>query len=118
LLKQNPAQRDPEMAARQYHLSRQARIDFESIVSYLKQRNPQAARSVFLALRDTFQTLAANPEIGNRRDDLHANVRIFTSSPPAHNYVVFYYARPDGIEVSDILHAARDWTELFQRGER
>jgi toxin ParE1/3/4 len=77
-----------------------------------------AARVVLTALRETFQYVASNPHSGTRRDDLHPNVRLFTSPRPANNYLVFFYARPDGVEISHIIHAAQDWERMFGRGER
>jgi toxin ParE1/3/4 len=106
------------MAARRYYLSRRARDDLESISSYLAERSPTAARRVLTELRNTFQFLATNPESGTRRDDLHPNVRIYTPSRPARNYVVFFYPHPEGVEISDVIHAAQDWEELFARGDR
>jgi toxin ParE1/3/4 len=106
------------MTAGRYYLSRRARADLDAIVDYLRERDPTAARSVLTALRTTFQLLADNPESGTRRDDLHPNVRLFTSRRPARNYVVFFYPRPDGVEISDIVHAAQDWEGMFGRGER
>jgi plasmid stabilization system protein ParE len=106
------------MAARRYYLSRRARADLDSIAHYLAERNPKAARRVLTELRNTFQLLATSPESGTRRDDLHPNVRLFTPSPPARNFVVFFYPHPDGVEISDIIHAAQDWEGMFDRGER
>ena len=106
------------MAARRYHLSRRARADLDAISTYLAERSPGAARRVLTELRDTFQLLARNPQIGTRRDDLYPNVRIFTPSRPASNYLVFFYPRPDGVEISDVIHAARDCEGMFARGER
>ena len=106
------------MAARRYHLSRRARADLDSISSYLADRSPGAARHVLTELRKTFELLARHPQIGTSRDDLHPNVRTFTPSRPARNYIVFFYPRPGGVEVSDIIHAAQDWEGMFGRGER
>jgi toxin ParE1/3/4 len=106
------------MPSRRFYLSYRARADLDSIADYLAERNPDAARRVLLELQNTFMTLALNPEMGSRRDDLHPNIRMFTPSRPARNYVVFYYPRAGGIEISDVIHAARDWAGMFSRGER
>ena len=106
------------MASRRYLLSRRARADLDSIVEFLATRNPGAARRVLTELRTTFQSLALNPEMGTRRDDLHADVRLFTPSRPAGNYVVFYYPTIDGVEIADIIHAAQDWEGMFAQGDR
>lgn len=106
------------MTSRRYRISHRAREDLDNIAVYLSAKNSDAAGRVLLELQASFQALARNPDIGTRRDDLHPNIRIFVPSRPASNYVVFYYPRPDGIEVSDIIHAARDWIGMFSKGER
>jgi toxin ParE1/3/4 len=106
------------MAAPRFYLSRRARADLDSITEYLASQSTIAPRRVLLELWNTFEFLAANPEVGNRRDDLHPNVRMFTPSRPASNYIVFYYPRESGVEISDVIHAARDWTGMFASGER
>jgi toxin ParE1/3/4 len=106
------------MASRRYFLSRQARADLDSIAAYLREKSPSAARRVLTELFRTFQFLAAAPESGTQRDDLYPKARLFTPSRPAANYVVFFYARSDGVEISDIIHAAQDWEGMFSRGER
>jgi toxin ParE1/3/4 len=106
------------MASRRYYLSRRAQDDLDEIASYLAERSPDSARRVLGELRHTFKLLARNPESGTRRDDLHPNVRLFTPSRPASNYAIFFYPRPDGIEISDVIHAARDWIGMFSSGQR
>ena len=106
------------MAAPQFYLSRRARAYLDLIADYLAKHSATAPRRVLLELWNTFKVLAASPEIGNRRDDLHPNVRTFTPSRPASSYIVFYYPRADGVEISDVIHAARDWPEMFASGER
>jgi len=106
------------MAARRFFLSRRAGADLDSIADYLAKHNRRAARRVLQELGETFLSLAKNPELGNRRDDLHPLIRTFTPSRPASNYIVFYYPRADGVEVSDVIHAARDWPNMFATGER
>jgi plasmid stabilization system protein ParE len=59
------------MAAGRFHLSRRARADLDFIANYLAEHSPDAARRVLSELRESFRTLAQNPHIGTRRDDLH-----------------------------------------------
>jgi toxin ParE1/3/4 len=106
------------MARRIFRLTNQALADLDTIGDYLRGRNPSAAIRVIDELKSTLKSLAANPEIGLKRDDLHSGLRIFSPSKPANNYVVFYSIIPDGVLVTDIIHAARDWPDLFRRGER
>lgn len=52
------------------------------------------------------------------REDLRHGLRVFPAKRPAHHYVIFYYAIPQGIEVVTVLHGHRDWIGLFEQGER
>ena len=106
------------MARRRYRLSHQALADLEEIADHLGDQNASAADRVLEELLRTFQSLAANPELGTRREDLYSGIRLFVPPKPAGNYAVFYYPVSDGVEVSDVIHAARDWVGLFSRGER
>lgn len=106
------------MATRSYTLSRRARIDLDLIADYLSERSPESARRVLIELRNTFRALAENSQLGTRRDDLRPDVRLFTPSRPASNYVIFFYPCPGGVEISDVVHAAQDWEGTFARGER
>ena len=60
-------------------------------------------------LFSTFELLAENPGIGQRRDDLASELRAFTNQP----YVILYYASADGIHVVRVVHGARDFPSLF-----
>ena len=101
-----------------YRISRQADSDLEGIADYIADFNPTAASDVLNTLHDTFAFLARNPDAGTLREDLRPNLRIFSPNRPAHNYVIFLYPRPDGIEVASVIHGAQDWIGMFRRGER
>jgi toxin ParE1/3/4 len=105
------------MRTRRYRLSRQASADLDAISDFLAARSQSAARRVMLELRDTFQFLADHPDAGTGRDDLRPGLRIFVPSRPASNYVVFYRSC-EIVEIITVVHAARDWTEMFASGER
>jgi plasmid stabilization system protein ParE len=66
----------------------------------------------------SFALLGDNPDLGTKRDDLRAELRIFSPARPAHNYVVLYYQAPPGVDINGIVHGARDWPTLIARGER
>jgi toxin ParE1/3/4 len=106
------------MSTRRYRLSPQALADLKEIAGYLGQRSSAAASTVLEALQQTFRTLADDPELGERRDDLHPGIRMFVPAKPAQRYVVFYYFRESTLEISDVIHSARDWVGLFAQGER
>jgi plasmid stabilization system protein ParE len=106
------------MTQRKFRLSHQAKEDLGGIADFLGERSPRAAQRVLDTLLDTFEHLAANPLMGMARDDLHAGLRMFVPRHPADHIVIFYYPLANGIEVSDVIHAARDWLGMFERGER
>jgi plasmid stabilization system protein ParE len=39
-------------------------------------------------------------------------------SKPAENFIVFYYLVPDGVMISRVIHAARDWPAILMGGDR
>jgi plasmid stabilization system protein ParE len=105
------------MAAPNYRLARRAIADLERISDYLGQRNLSAADRVIDELFRAFDILATNPDLGISLNELRANLRMFRPAKPAASYLVFYYAVPDGVMVSAILHSARDWMGMLLRGE-
>lgn len=101
-----------------YQVSNQANRDLDDIEEEISNDNPAAAERVIEALFETFTSVARTPSAGQKRDDLMPGIRVFPGKRPANKYVVFYYETDVGIEISDVIHSARDWEELFARGER
>ena len=101
-----------------YRLSHQAETDLREIIQHVAKERPSAAVRVSEALKQAFRTLAANSELGVLREDLRPGSRLFAPAKPAQNYLIFFYSSPEGIEVSTIIHGARDWAGLFDREER
>jgi toxin ParE1/3/4 len=54
--------------------------------------------------KQRFKFLAANPLMGELREDLSSGVRILSVG----NYVIVYYPEDKGIVVTHIVHGARD----------
>jgi plasmid stabilization system protein ParE len=106
------------MAEMRYRLSNRATEDVDEIANYLVVKSPTAARRVVLELKTTFKALAANPELGSLCDDLKAGIRQFVPSRPANKFIMFYYVRSDGVEISDVIHSSRDWQSMCDSGER
>ena len=104
--------------ARTYRLSYQAQSDLREISGFIASDSPQSARRVLATLRATFRQLADQPEVGMQRSDLRPGLRLFVPPRPAHKYLIFFYRIDRGIEVSTIIHGARDWPALFEGGER
>jgi len=97
-----------------YIVSPEAREDLKSIYRYIAQDNPSAAgrlRQVFL---ERFRLLAQGPLLGEARDDLATDLRMFTAG----NYVILYRPTEDGIAVVQIVHSAQDLAALWRRRDR
>jgi toxin ParE1/3/4 len=101
------------MATPRYRLARRVVADLERIADYIGERNPAAADRVIHELFRTFDSLAVNPELGASMDDLRPGLRMIVPSSPAANYLIFYRIVSDGVSVSNVIHAARDWVALM-----
>ncbi len=53
--------------------------------------------------------LAANPLLGEKREDLDVNVRLFTAG----SYLILYRIVNVGIEIVQVVHASRDLPALW-----
>lgn len=86
-------------------LSPEAAADLEEIADFIASENVDAALRVLTEIRQAMERLTDAPEIGHSREDL-------TSEPfrfwPVRRYLVIYRASPEAVEVSRILHSARD----------
>jgi toxin ParE1/3/4 len=92
-----------------YVFSSRAWADLDEIDAYLSSVNP-AARERFLAsLHGTLALLARTPGMGRGRDDLRPGHRSF----PVGNFLIFYRAAADGIEIVRILDGRRDIQRAF-----
>jgi len=86
-------------------LSPEAAADLEEIAEYIASENVDAAIRVLAEIRQGMDRLKDAPEIGHSREDL-------TSEPlrfwPVRRYLIIYRASPEAVEVSRVLHGARD----------
>ena len=99
-----------------YTIAPLAQQDLKSIWIYIgvENYNPTAANTLLQKFHDRFDLLAANPLMGELREDLRPDIRVFA----ADNYVIFYYPITDGIEVVGVIHGARHIESMFQDGGR
>ena len=86
-----------------------------AIWEHIADDNPDAATQVVEAAYETFKTLAANPGIGRLRKFRNPRLKGVRSWLVSgfENYLIFYRAIPDGIEVLHVYHGARDIEALF-----
>ena len=87
----------------------EALVDFDEAVSYLHERNPQAARQLAQSIHLAVRGLLINPEIGRtgRVPDTRELVVGHT------RYIVPYRLSRRVIQILAVLHDAREWPAGF-----
>lgn len=88
-----------------------AEQDLLDIWDYIADDSFDRADEFLDRVEGKLQTLARNPGLGRRRQELLAGLQSF----PLGNYVVFYQEIENGIEVIRILHGSRDIEDIFSR---
>ena len=94
-----------------YRLSPLALQDLTDISDYIGQRNPTAAVKQLQRFLESFAMLAKSPLLGEKRDDLPGEPRVFCVG----NYLIVYDPLPAGIQVARIAHAAQDIVSLLRQ---
>jgi toxin ParE1/3/4 len=87
-----------------------AQRDLAEIADYFAERSLKLALRFAREAARAFHQLAAMPEMGGLREFANpglAGIRVWRLRG-FKKYLVYYRARPDGIEVLRVLHAARD----------
>jgi toxin ParE1/3/4 len=84
---------------------------------FIAQDNPDAATRVIEAARESFKMLAANPGLGRPRRFRNPRLRNIRSWRISgfENYLIFYRAVADGIQVNHVYHGAQDIDALFEK---
>lgn len=90
---------------KQYILTPRAERDINEIWEYVASDSLEAADRVLDSLESRMTTLAANPRIGHRREELADRRYRFSL---VHSYLIVYRSEDTPIEVVRVLHAARD----------
>ena len=82
----------------------------DRIYDYLVQRNPQAARDVFLRIRRAAKNLTRFPETG-RRGHVAGTRELPVSGLP---YLIVYRVNGDTVEILRVFHTAMNWPEQMR----
>ena len=90
-------------------LAQKARNDRLDIWLFIAEDNVTAADDFLGELDDTARMLAEHPDAGAPRPDVAEGLRSFAHG----NYVIFYRATVKGIQVTRVIHGARDIPRLF-----
>jgi toxin ParE1/3/4 len=94
---------------RRFRLSLLARTDLAEIRHYIRQDKPIAADRQLARFYRTFQMLARNPELGQRRHEFASELRTFVVG----NYVVVYRPHAEGAEIARVVSGYRDIESLL-----
>jgi toxin ParE1/3/4 len=86
-----------------------ADTDVAEIAAFIARDNPSASRRWVQVVRERCLLLAASPDVGEvRRGFGVAGCR----SVSLGNYVIFFRATDDGVEIARIVHGSRDLRNL------
>ena len=94
---------------RRFRLSLLAKSDLAAIRHYIRQDKPRAADRHMVRLYHTFEMLAENAELGQRRPEFGSGLRVFSVG----NYVIAYRAFAEGVEIARVVSGYRDFEALF-----
>lgn len=84
-----------------YKLSRKAQRDLETIFKYTyKEFGIEQARTYLLGLEECFDTLASQPQLAHRVDDIRTDYLRFLHS----KHSIYFKVRNSGILVVRVLH--------------
>jgi toxin ParE1/3/4 len=100
---------------KQVYCTAQARSDLVEIACLIVRDKSSAAMRFLDAAESTFKTLARSPELGSRGEFRSAHLADIQRwrVKGFENYLIFYCAIADGIQVVRILHGARDIEAIF-----
>jgi toxin ParE1/3/4 len=87
----------------------EAEDDLVEIAEYIARDKPEAARRWVQTIRETCETLAAQPNLGELRPGFGVpGCRSFSVG----NYVIFFRSVAGGSEIARIVHGSRDMKNL------
>ncbi len=92
-----------------YSFSDEAIQDLDDICEYIARRNSKAASKLFDNIRKKCKLIADFPNMGKSYERLAPNLRGFI----VNEYIVFYYPKEDGINVTRVLNGYRDLDSLL-----
>jgi toxin ParE1/3/4 len=78
--------------------------DLKGILDYIARDKPIAARAFVDAIIETCHQLAANPEMGMKREDLAPALRMFTHQ----GYGIYYRSLNTEVMIERVLHPSLD----------
>jgi plasmid stabilization system protein ParE len=97
---------------KRFLLTRSAKKDIDEIWLYIVQKSDSVtpAERFISRLHTTIVTLAANPGIGRRSEEIDRRGRCF----PAGDYIVYYREESSRIAITHVFHSKRDQRKAWQ----
>ena len=94
-----------------------ADADIDEIAQFIANDNLDAGRGFYDAVLHDLQQLAAMPRMGAKRHARDPKLKDLRSWPVGgyRNYLIFYLALDDGIDVLRVLHGSRDVDRIIAR---
>ena len=89
--------------------TRRARLDLIEIWQHIAADDPEAADRLLDEIDAECALLAEHPQIGPSREDIRPGLRYFV----VREYVIFYRAMENGVEIVRTVHGRRDLLGLF-----
>ena len=93
---------------------RQASLSLVEQAYWISEKSPESADRFLDAAAASFSFLESNPEIGRMyeaRDTRLADIRVWRISG-FEKHLIFYRPCPEGVEILDVIHGARDLEAL------
>lgn len=97
-----------------YRLTPEARANVDEICAFIAQDSIDSALRVLGALEYAFESLAGNPEIGHKREDLTPRPLKFWG---VYSYLIVYDPASTPVTIVAVLHGARDLEQLLKNIE-
>jgi len=94
---------------RELFVTRAAEADLLEIWLYFFEMSEEAAERVVDEITEKYDLLAEFPFMGRRRTEFGGRYR----SLAVRNYVIFYRVSEEALEISRVLHGARDLAGIF-----
>ncbi|MFU7502456.1 MULTISPECIES: type II toxin-antitoxin system RelE/ParE family toxin [unclassified Candidatus Tisiphia] len=93
------------MSKNNFCLTVQAEQDIKDIWLYIAKNNPKAAEKIANLFEQAFFKLAANPDIGSKREDLTDKpVRFWL----VYNYYIIYNPKTKPLQILRVISSYRD----------
>jgi toxin ParE1/3/4 len=96
-----------------YSFSDDAIRDLDEICEYIARNNPSAASQLFDRIRERCKVVAGFPNMGKNYSKVSPSLRGFIVD----DYIIFYYAKADGIDIVRVVSGYRDLESLFSESD-